>query len=127
MRAYATRTARRTGARHRLRHIAPKRHSPRDKGHGARAVNVEMDRADQVVLAAKQLISHMADDAMAPIVAAKVHAAMQYKVNARLTPELIQMYTLEYNGASASRGMALLDELQTRRQSLQVLGPSLSH
>ena len=33
------------------------------------------------------------------------------------------MYMLEYNGASASRGMALLDELQTCRQSLQVLGP----
>ena len=102
---------------------ATRRPSPKEKGHGARAVNVEMDRADQVVLAAKQLISHMADDAMAPAVTAKVHAAMQYKVNARLTPELIQMYTLEYNGASASRGMALLDELQTCRQSLQVLGP----
>eukprot|EP00974_Lingulodinium_polyedra_P000904 85215-Lingulodinium_polyedra.AAC.1 len=61
----------------------------------------------------------MGDDAMAPVATAKAHAAIQSKVNARLTPELLQMYTLEYSGAVASRGMALLDDLQWCRKSLQ--------
>lgn len=88
----------------------------------ARQINLELDRADQVVLALKQFCSNIQDSNMIRSLTVKSHTALMEKLKLRLADDKLKIYTADYSGVSTTRGMSILDELQKHKASMEIIG-----
>ena len=82
----------------------------------------DLDVSEQVLLSFKQLKGHLADNGEVLKILPSKATALQTKVAARLTPELVHAYSAEYAGGSkTTRGMEILEELQNARSDLTLI------
>jgi hypothetical protein len=82
----------------------------------------DLDISEQVLLSFKQLKGHLADNEEVLKILPSKATALQTKVAARLSPELVLAYSAEYAGGSkTTRGMEILEELQNARSDLTLI------
>jgi hypothetical protein len=98
--------------------------SPNCKGksHGK-----ELDAAEQVLLKITQLKGHLADPLQIGSVTSKRFESIKSQLMARLTPDLLRIYSAEYQGSNTSmpRGMVLLDKLQEAQKQMDLIHVAL--
>ena len=82
----------------------------------------ELDKSEQVLLEVRQFKDNIADDAQVPKLSQVKVLGLMTKLEARLTSDLIKIYTSDYSGGAAvSRGMNILEQLQTAQRDMQLL------
>lgn len=96
------------------------------KNASLRQINLELDKADQVLLQCKQFVSNFSNNGMVMSLTLKAFTGLKAKLDGRLLSDLLKIYTADYQGgASLSRGMQLLDELQKQSRVMCAVGAVL--
>eukprot|EP00959_Pyramimonas_sp_CCMP1952_P249825 5222804-Pyramimonas_sp.AAC.1 len=77
-----------------------------------------MDHSERVILAAKQVLSHVGNPDTAVDVSSKLWSTVD-QLKARCKPALIDLYSEDYSSATTSRtGMTILSEVRHFQQCL---------
>ena len=87
-----------------------------------KSVAKELDISEHVILSMTQFKGHVADDVQLLKMTSKQFTALAGKVDARVVPDFIRLYSKEYSGGSAViRGMDILEKLSAAQTELALI------